>query len=330
MAAPDDQGSGEDRLIARFFRPLANAPGALDLTDDAAFITPPPGCDIVLTTDMIVGGVHFLTDDSADLIARKAMRVNLSDTAAKGAAPLGFLVSLALPQEIDESWLASFAAGLKADADAFACPLYGGDTTRTPGPLMVSVTMAGVVPAGTMVKRAGAKPGDTIYVSGTIGDGALGLLAQKDGSRTISAAAREHLIGRYRLPQPRNALAEAVRTHASAAMDVSDGLVGDLAKLLRVSGVAARIEATKVPFSDAARELIASDAALLETAITGGDDYEIVCTVPPGKVSSFEKAAAAAHIPVTAIGDVASGQGLEVRGPDSAPMKLRRSSFSHF
>jgi thiamine-monophosphate kinase len=227
-------------------------------------------------------------------------------------------------------WLASFAAGLKADADTYRCPLYGGDTTRTPGPLMVSVTMAGMVPSGTMVKRAGAKPGDTIYVSGTIGDAALGLAVQKDGSRTISAAAREHLIGRYRLPQPRNALAEAVRTHASAAMDVSDGLVGDLAKLLRVSGVAARIEAAKVPFSDAARELLTADTAFLETAITGGDDYEIVCTVPPGKVSSFEKAATVAQIPVTAIGEVASGQGLELRGPNGAPMKLRQTSFSHF
>lgn len=330
MAGPSDEGSGEDRLIARFFKPLATVPGALALTDDAAFVTPPPGCDLVLTTDMIVGGVHFLPDDPADLIARKAMRVNLSDLAAKGAAPFGFLVSLALPRDIDETWLAGFAAGLKADADAYRCPLYGGDTTRSPGPVTVSVTMAGTLPAGTMVKRAGAKPGDRIYVSGTIGDAALGLVMQRDGTRKLSAAAREHLIARYRLPQPRNALAEAVRNHASAAMDVSDGLAGDLAKLCRVSGVAARIDAGRVPLSDAARGLIASDAALLEAALTGGDDYEIVCTVPADKVSSFEKAAAAAGVAVTAVGEIASGQGLDLRGPDGAPMKLRQASFSHF
>jgi thiamine-monophosphate kinase len=330
MAGPGDEGSGEDRLIARFFKPLATAPGALALTDDAAFVTPPPGCDLVLTTDMIVGGVHFLPDDPAEMIARKAMRVNLSDLAAKGATPLGFLVSLALPRDIDETWLAGFAAGLKADADAYRCPLYGGDTTRTPGPVTVSVTMAGTLPSGRMVKRAGAKAGDRVYVSGTIGDAALGLVVQQDGTRKLSDTARKHLIDRYRLPQPRNALAEAVRTHASAAMDVSDGLAGDLAKLCRVSGVAARIDAGRVPLSDAARGLIASDAALLEAAITGGDDYEIVCTIPADKVSSFEKAAAAAGVAVTAIGEIASGQGLDLRGPDGAPMKLRRASFSHF
>jgi thiamine-monophosphate kinase len=330
MTGPDDTGSGEDRLIARFFKPLATAPGALALTDDAAFVTPSLGCDLVLTTDMIVGGVHFLVDDPADLIARKALRVNLSDLAAKGAAPLGFLVSLALPKGIDEAWLAGFAAGLKADSDAYRCPLYGGDTTRTPGPVTVSVTMAGTVPSGTMVTRAGATAGDRIYVSGTIGDAALGLVVQQDSHRKISAVAREHLVGRYRRPQPRNALAEAVRSHASAAMDVSDGLAGDLAKLCRVSGVAARIETGRVPLSDAARELIASDAALLEAAITGGDDYEIVCTVPPARVSSFESAAATARVPVTAIGEIASGQGLDIRGPDGAPMALRVTSFSHF
>lgn len=330
MAGPDDAGSGEDRLIARFFKPLASAPGALALTDDVAFVTPPPGCDLVLTADMIVGGVHFLADDPAELIAKKAMRVNLSDLAAKGAAPFGFLVSLALPQGIDEAWLASFANGLKADADAYRCPLYGGDTTRTPGPVTISVTMAGTVPHGTMVKRAGAKAGDKIYVSGTIGDAALGLAVQRDDGRRISAGARDYLVGRYRLPQPRNALADAVRTHASAAMDVSDGLAGDLAKLCRVSGVAARIETERVPLSDAARELIATDAALLEAAITGGDDYEIICAVPPEKISSFESEAAAARVPVAAIGEVTVGQGLDVRGPDGAPMALRRTSFSHF
>lgn len=336
MAGPDDDGSGtsvsgEDRLIARFFKPVATAPGALGLTDDAAFITPPPGCDIVLKTDAIVGGIHFLPDDPADLVARKAMRVNLSDLASKGAKPLGFLVSLAMPEEIGEAWLEAFAAGLKTDADAYQCPLYGGDTDRTTGPVVISVAMFGAVPVGTMVRRAGARPGDRIFVSGTIGDGALGLVVQKNNEGpAISAAAREHLIGRYRLPQPRNALAEAVRSHASAAMDVSDGLVGDLAKLCKVSGVAAEIAVAQVPLSEAARELIAAAEGLMETAITGGDDFEIVCTVPPEKASSFEQAAARTSVPVTAIGVVAPGQGVVVRDARGVPMQLRRTSFSHF
>ena len=336
MAGPDEDGSGasvsgEDRLIARFFKPVATASGALGLTDDAAFVTPPPGCDIVLKTDAIVGGIHFLPDDPADLVARKAMRVNLSDLAAKGARPLGFLVSLAMPEGIDEAWLERFAAGLKIDADMFGCPLYGGDTDRTTGPVVISVAMFGSVPAGTMVRRAGARPGDRIFVSGTIGDGALGLVVQKNNEGlSISAAAREHLIGRYRLPQPRNALAEAVRNHASAAMDVSDGLVGDLAKLCRVSGISAEIAAVQVPLSAPARDLIATNRSLMETAITGGDDFEILCTVPPEKISSFEHAAAAASVPVTAIGVVAPGQGVVVRDAGGAAMQLRRTSFSHF
>ncbi|MGE0565157.1 MAG: thiamine-phosphate kinase [Pseudolabrys sp.] len=326
----DDSGSGEDRLIARFFKPIAKAPGALALTDDAAFIAPPPGCDIVLKTDAIVGGMHFFADDPADFVARKALRVNLSDLASKGARPLGFLLSLALPKEIDEAWLAAFADGLKADADGYDCPLYGGDTDRTVGPVVISVSMIGTVPAGTMVRRAGASAGDRVFVSGTIGDAALGLVIQKDATRHVSPAARDHLIARYRLPQPRNVLAEAVRLHASAAMDISDGLAGDLAKLCRVSGVGARIESAKVPLSDAARELIDGDAALLETAFTGGDDYEVICTVAPDKVSSFEKAAAQAGVPVHDIGEIVAGAGAVIFGPDAKPMALRQVSFSHF
>lgn len=334
----DDPTSAEDRLIARHFKPIATHPGALGLTDDAAFIKPPAGCDLVLQTDVIVGGVHFFPDDAAHMIASKALRVNLSDLAAKGARPLGFLLSLALPNDAgdaDDTWLAGFAEGLRADAVLFGCPLFGGDTTRTPGPAMISVAMFGAVPEGTMVRRDGAKAGDIVFVSGTIGDAALGLLLRRgDATWKLEPARRQHLISRYLLPQPRNALAEAVRTHASAAMDVSDGLVGDLAKLCRVSQVSADIDIARVPHSDAAQGVIAADPAKesesREIALTGGDDYEILCTVPPDKVESFRSAAKAANVPVTEIGVIAAGEGVRFRDAQGAALIFKRTSFSHF
>ncbi len=329
-----DKLSAEDRLIARHFGPLATHPGALGLTDDAAFVSPPPGHDLVLKTDAIVGGVHFFAEDDASTVAQKALRVNLSDLAAKGAKPLGFLVSLALPQDIGDTWLGRFSSGLRADAEAYQCPLFGGDTDRTPGPVTVSVAMFGSVPHGTMVRRAGAKPGDRVFVSGTIGDAALGLVLRKDDNMgadwKLTDEQRAHLLSRYLLPQPRNALAEAVRMHASASMDISDGLAGDLTKLARVSGVAAQIDAARVPLSDAARAAVAADPAMLETALTGGDDFEIVCAVPPAQADSFRAAAFAAQVPVTEIGAVAAGEGVVFRDARGAPMSFKRLSFSHF
>jgi thiamine-monophosphate kinase len=332
MNTEDDQLSGEDRLIARLFAPVATHPGALSLTDDCGVVTPPPGHDLVLTTDAVIAGVHFYEDDPPHAIGGKAMRVNLSDLAAKGATPLGFLVSLALPKEIGEDWLIGFAEGLRGDADRYACPLFGGDTVRTSGPLMVSVSMFGSVPQGTMVRRAGAKPGDRIFVSGSIGDGALGLLLRRNSGKDwkVSAADRQHLSDRYLLPQPRTALAESVRTHASAAMDVSDGLAGDLAKLCRVSHVAASVEAARIPLSHTARALVAADPSLLETALTGGDDYEIVCTVPPQKADSFGAAAVKAGVTVTEVGVIEAGQGARFLGVDGVPLTFSQASFSHF
>jgi thiamine-monophosphate kinase len=330
MAADDDKMSAEDRLIAKHFAPIASHPGALGLSDDAAFITPPPGCDLVLKTDAIVGGVHFFPDDAAHTVASKALRVNLSDLAAKGARPLGFLLSLAIPKEIGDAWLGDFANGLRGDAVLFACPLFGGDTTLTPGPATISIAMFGSVPEGTMVRRAGIKPGDIVFVSGTIGDAALGLMLRKDAAAwKLETAQCQHLISRYLLPQPRNALAEAVRMHASAAMDVSDGLAGDLAKLCRASKAMVTIDTAQVPFSDAAKAVIAAEAAMLETALTGGDDYEILCTVAPAKADSFRAAAKAANVPVTAIGTIEAGNGARfLRGGEA--LTFKRASFSHF
>ncbi|HZP74657.1 MAG TPA: thiamine-phosphate kinase [Pseudolabrys sp.] len=331
MGAPGDSGSAEDRLIARLFKPLARHPGALGLTDDAAFITPPPGTDVVLKADAIIAGVHFFPDDPAEAVARKALRVNLSDLAAKGATPLGFLLSLAVPKDVGDVWLEAFARGLGDDAKRYACPLMGGDTDRTPGPATISIAAFGSVPQGRMVRRGGARPGDHVLVTGTIGDAALGLRVRRGQTLNVSATERAHLTERYLLPQPRNALAEALRVHANAAMDISDGLVGDFTKLCRASGATATIEVARVPLSGAAKSALAADAGLVEPILTGGDDYEVACTVAPGELAAFRNAAMSAGVPVAEIGRIAAGEGapsfLDVNGK---PLAFAHGSFSHF
>ena len=329
------EGSAEDRLIARYFRPLASHPGALGLADDAAVLVPPPGCDILLKADAIIGGVHFFPEDPADAVARKALRVNLSDLAAKGAKPVGFLLSLALPDGTPDAWLAGFADGLRADAQFYGCPLLGGDTDRTPGPVMVSIAAFGTVPHGGMVRRSGAKPGDCVFVSGTIGDAALGLKLRREPAAAaryqLEPRERDHLLTRYLIPEPRLALSEQIRLHASAAMDVSDGLAGDLAKLCGASGVSAEIEIEKVPLSDAARRVIAVDASARELAVTGGDDYEIVCTIAAEKLDAFRAAALASGVAVTEIGRIVAGRTApRFRDRHGHRLEFAHPSFSHF
>jgi thiamine-monophosphate kinase len=320
--------SGEDSLIARYFRPLATDPGAFNLGDDAAVLKP-AGDDIVITTDAIVEGVHFLSDDPPDTIARKALRVNLSDLAAKGATPAGFVLTLAL-RETSDAWLKPFARGLGEDAGLFGCPLLGGDTVSTSGPLMISITAFGRVPSGKMIHRSGAQPGDRIVVTGTIGDAALGLVILKGGA-IADAAAKAMLIGRYRVPQPRNALAMAVRDHAHAAMDVSDGLAGDLAKLCAASGVSAVIDAPSIPLSPAAATLRAGGAVGIEAIVSGGDDYEILCAIPENRLKAFAQAADVAGVPISSIGTIIAGLSvprfLDKQGREIA---LPRLSYSHF
>ena len=287
--------SSEDSLIARYFKPLATHPGALGLVDDAAVLAA-QGDDLVITTDAIVEGVHFLPDDPPDTIARKALRVNLSDLAAKGAVPTGFVLTLAL-RTFDDDFLAPFAKALGEDALQFGCPLLGGDTVSTPGPLMISVTAFGRVPPGEMVRRDRAQVGDAVVVSGTIGDAAFGLAILQGRATAPDDESRDTLITRYRVPQPRCNLAALVRDHAHAAMDVSDGLAGDLAKLCAASGVSSTIDVAKVPLSHSAVKLLCRDTVTIETALSGGDDYEILCTVPQNHVASFLVGAAAAGTP---------------------------------
>ena len=325
--------SGEERLIERYFRPLATAPNAFGLGDDAAALTPPAGCDLVLTTDGVIAGVHFLPEDPPQSIARKALRMNLSDLAAKGATPAGFLLSIALPTNTQEAWIAAFAEGLGQDISHYDCPLLGGDTDHTPGPLSISIAAFGTVPHGGMVRRATAKLGDIIAVTGTIGDAALGVLLHRDADLAkrwrLSSAAMDHLQQRYLLPQPRNVLADALRAHASAAMDVSDGLAGDLAKLCRASGLAAEVDVDAVPLSDAARAVLSTDAKLIERILTGGDDYEIVLTLPAAKFGALRAAAGNAGVPLAKIGQVISGQGVRFLR-EGKVLSFARPSYSHF
>jgi len=335
MSKSSKAESGEDRLIARYFAPIAKHPGACGLTDDAAAIAPPAGCDIVLTADGIIGGVHFFPDDPPDTVAKKALRVNLSDLAAKGAKPLGFLLTLALPKEIGDAWLTAFARGLGADAELFGCPLLGGDTVRTPGPVAISVAAFGAVAHGKTIRRAGGRPGDRVVVTGTIGDAALGLRLRQDagaaGRWGLTRDQRDHLAARYLVPQPRSALAAFLGSYATAAMDVSDGLAGDLAKLCRASGVGAEIAVARVPLSDAARAVIAREPALIETVIAGGDDYEVLACVPADKVEALRREASAAGVAVTEIGTVIAGQGdTRLLGADGKPLVLAQTAYSHF
>src|SRR3984893_7711341 len=333
MTDRNKHASGEDSLIARYFRPLAIDPGAFDLGDDAAVLKA-DGDDIVVTTDAIVEGVHFLADDPPDTVGRKALRVNLSDLAAKGAPPAGFVLTLAL-RAADDAWLKPFARGLGEDAGLFGCPLLGGDTVSTPGPLMISITAFGRVPPGKMVHRSGAKPGDRVMVTGTIGDASLGLDILRGGAAASAladdAAAKAMLVGRYRVPQPRNALAKAVRDHASAAMDVSDGLAGDLAKLCAASGVSAVIDARSVPLSAGAATLLARGAVGIEGIVSGGDDYEILCAIPEGSFEAFAQAARQAEVAVTCIGTVIAGPAVpRFLDSEGREIALQRLSYSHF
>jgi thiamine-monophosphate kinase len=324
--------TSEDDLIARFFAPIAGQ-GGLGLRDDAALVSIGANEELVVTTDALAAGVHFFTEDPPDSIARKALRVNLSDLAAKGARPAGFLLSLALPKDWREDWLSNFANALAEEARNFSCPLIGGDTIRSPGELFLSITALGAVPRGKMVRRDGARAGDRIYVSGTIGDAAAGLMlrTQKKAIALLDAHARDFLLDRYLYPRPRLGLAPVLGAYASAAMDISDGLVGDLTKMLRVSGVSARIELRHIPLSDAARSALAANSSLHERLLTGGDDYEILCTVPPHESRSFEAAAKKARIDVTAIGMVEAGHDAPCfLDQDGTKKTFARGSFSHF
>ena len=275
---------GEFDLIERYLAPLAKGErGAFHLKDDAAVLSPRPGHEFVLTADCVVEGVHFLRSDPPSDIARKALRVNLSDLAAKGARPRAYLMTTAWPDWVNERWVKEFAGGLTVDQQEFGIHLIGGDTVATPGPLSISITAIGEVRRGKMLKRSGACAGDDVWVTGTIGDAGLGLAVSNKTIRASGPVAERFFLSRYRVPFPRCALGVQLGAVAHACIDVSDGLVADVGHMSDVSGVGIEISSADVPFSDAARALLGSAAVSIEFLLTCGDDYELVIAAPPSK-----------------------------------------------
>jgi thiamine-monophosphate kinase len=316
---------GEFDFIDRLLKPLARGyPGALELGDDAALVELPTGHELVVTKDALVADIHFLRDDPPGLVAGKLLRVNLSDLAAMGAEPLGYLTALARSPDIDDAWLRRFTSGLMVDQQRFGCHLLGGDTVSTPGPLTMSLTMLGTVPKGRALLRSGARAGDEIWVSGTLGDAALGLRVL----RGLAVAEEEAmaLIDRYHTPRPRLALGRALRGLATAAIDVSDGLAADLGHVLEASGVGATLEATLLPLSPVARGIPGARVA----ALTGGDDYELLFTAPASRRGEVEALASRLDHRVTRIGTVLAESGCVVLDESGKAINSGRGGWRHF
>ena len=331
-------GLSEDDLIARYFAPIAGE-GGFGMRDDAAAFTPGEGNDLVVTVDAIVSGVHFLPDDPPAAIARKALAVNLSDLAAKGARPRGHLLSLALEVGWREDWLAGFTQGLGHAARGFGCPLLGGDTVRANGAYWLSITAFGEVPHGEMVHRFTAQDGDVLCVSGTIGDAALGLALRTGTTEAwalnIGIQSRVFLTDRFLHPQPRIALADILRRRARAAMDVSDGLAGDLAKMCKTSEVSAEVDLEKLPLSGAAQAVCAAHPELRDRMVTGGDDYEILCAVDPAELDGFLSECRQVGIAMTPIGhfrprDYAQNGCSPIFSDANGQKRYEKGSYSHF
>jgi thiamine-monophosphate kinase len=326
---------GEEALIQTYFAPLAKGyPGAFGLRDDCAAIRPEPGTDLIVKTDPIRAGVHFFENDAPDDIAWKALAVNVSDLAAKGARPIGYLLALSFPDAPDAVWLRTFAAGLASAQAAFGCHLVGGDTDKASGPMSVSITVFGDVPAGRMIRRDGAQPGDHLFVSGTIGDAGLGLHArQNDFARRfwpIDANERDFLSQRYLRPQPRLALRDCLLRHASGAKDVSDGLAKDADRMARASGLALTVDSRLVPLSRPAQKIAEQVAEWRLKVLTTGDDYEVLCAVSAERAEAFFAEAGQAGVPVTRIGAFRAGEGTAVMGPDGETVSLDQQGWDHF
>ena len=326
-----EDGLGEFDVIAAYFRPLTGGRAeALGLLDDAGVLTPPQGSDLVVTTDALVAGQHFLPDTAPEDLAHKALGVNLSDLAAMGAVPAAYTLALAIPKPVSPDWLRAFAAGLGAMQASHGLFLLGGDTVSTAGPLTLSVTALGWVPAGAALRRSGAAAGDDLYVSGTIGDAALGLLVARDGRKLAGEAGDAFLRGRYDRPQPRTALGPRLTGIASACVDVSDGLAADVGHIAETSGLAADIRIQDLPLSDAARAALEAEPGLLQALVTGGDDYELAFTAAPGAAEAVMAMAIEAGVPVRRVGAMTAGAGTRVLGPGGDPLDLATAGFRHF
>jgi thiamine-monophosphate kinase len=323
------RGLGEFGRIARFFAPLAG-PGGLGLLDDAALVDCAPGHRLVITVDAMVEGVHYLPDDPPDLVARKLLRVNLSDLAAMGARPLHYLLTSALPKTFGDDWVARFATGLAEDQRIFGVDLIGGDSVATPGSAALTLTAIGAVADGGEIRRQGARPGDRIWVSGTIGDAFLGLKVRRGEYADLPAADRAALVGRFQLPQPRTVLGPRLVGIAHAMLDVSDGLLADLGHICNASRVGATVRLASVPLSAAARRLVATQPELGPQLPTGGDDYELLFAAPPDASAAIGRLAAELSLPITEIGTIEAGAGVRLVDAAGNPVPVAAAGWQHF
>jgi thiamine-monophosphate kinase len=321
-------GLGEFGRIREFFAPLAGL-GALDLTDDAALIDCPPGYRLVVTVDQLVEGVHFLADDPPELVAKKLMRRNLSDLAAMGATPRHYLLTSALPAARDDDWVRRFAVGLAEDQHRFGIALLGGDSTSTPGPTALTLTAIGQVAAGREIRRSGAKPGDRVWISGTIGDAFLGLKVLRGEYAELAPEHRAALAARFQLPDPRIELGPRLAGIAHAMIDVSDGLVADLGHICETSEVAATIALPRLPLSPAA-QAVAGDAALHAALATGGDDYELLFTAPSDADDEIVSLSRSLGLPITEIGAIEAGEGVRLVDAEGAAIPVAAAGWRHF
>ncbi len=322
-------------IIERFFRPLSNEQNSLGLLDDAALVCPAKGHEFVVTSDAIVAGVHFFAEDSPQDIAIKAIGVNASDLIAKGAMPKFYLLTLAYPPTLSTDWIEKFTQALQQQQNYYGCVLLGGDSVKTPNTLTISITMMGEVPIGQMVRRSTAQKGDGIYVSGTIGDSVIGLALRSSGQSesltSLTVEAEAYFNKRYCAPQPDIKLCSVVRSYAHAAMDISDGLIGDLEKLCQASGVGAQLDLFAVPIQASLRELITKDFDLLKSLLTGGDDYEVLLTLAPEKAAEAQKAAQAKKLCLTKIGNITdSTTGYRYYDKAGSLVVFDRKSYRHF
>jgi thiamine-monophosphate kinase len=323
------EGLGEFGRIRRFFAPLAG-PGGLDLRDDAALLDCAPGRQLVVTVDAIVAGVHYLPDDPPDLVARKLLRVNLSDLAAMGARPRHYLLTTALPAALDDDWVARFAEGLAEDQRHYGIDLIGGDSVATPGPAVLSLTAIGEVAAGMEIRRSGARPGDCVWVSGTIGDAFLGLAVLRGGYSELAAEERAVLISRFQLPEPRVELGPRLAGIAHAMLDVSDGLVADLGHICEASEVGASVALADLPLSPAARQIAAGAPDLPLRLATAGDDYELLFTAPPEASETILRLSAELRLPLTAIGEIEAGAAVRLVDAEGKLVPVAAAGYRHF
>ena len=319
----------EFERIRRFFAPLAGA-GGLRLLDDAALIDCGAGRQLVVTADAIVAGVHYFPEDPPELVARKLLRVNLSDLAAMGARPLHYVLTTALPADLGPDWLARFTLGLSEDQARFGIDLLGGDSVATTGPAVLSLTAFGEVAAGKEIRRSGAEPGDLVWVSGTVGDAYLGLLLLRGRDLKLASEHRDYLIRRFQVPEPRMELGPALCGLAHAMIDVSDGLLADLGHICETSQVAAVIELASLPLSPAAKTAVERDVGLHPRLAVGGDDYELLFTTAAEASGDIDALLSRFGIPITMIGRLEPGTGVRLVDRDGRAIPLDHTGYRHF